>query len=180
MHAQWRARCKQHPDKHTAVEAGDVFRTMSPPQQARATEALSESVCVKVRDRVWALMRGAGREAYPIVPWSLGPLSVVEAERDTMYVFLEKGTGGTLTVAFMKSILKRILCTLVGGQGLRDDAMDYMQQHIPLGAPVNCREAWAAVETAGFIPNAMEHIVAPVPNAMFIDLMCAALRMVYL
>ena len=33
----------------------------------------------------------------------------------------KKGTGGTLTVVVMKSILKRFLRTLVGGQGLRDD-----------------------------------------------------------
>ena len=33
--------------------------------------------------------------------WSSGPVSVVEAERDTTYVFPEKGTGGTLTVVFM-------------------------------------------------------------------------------
>ena len=59
--------------------------------------------------------------------WSSGPVSVVEAERDTTYVFPEKGTGGTLNVAFTKSILKRFLRTLVGGQGLRDDAMDYIR-----------------------------------------------------
>ena len=44
--AKLRARCKQHPDKHTADEVGDLFRTMPPLQQARATESLSESVCV--------------------------------------------------------------------------------------------------------------------------------------
>ena len=167
--AKLRARCKQHPDKHTADEAGDLFRTMPPRQEARATESLSESVCVEVRDRVWALMRGAGREEHPTVRWSSGPFSVVEAERDTTYVFPEKGTGGTLTVVFMKSILKRFLRTLVGGQGLHDDAMAYIRQHIPLRPPVNRREARAAVETVGFIPIAMEHIIPPVPNAMFID-----------
>ena len=114
-------------------------------------------------------MRGAEREEHPTVRWSSGPVSVVEAERDTTYVFPEKGTGGTLTVMFMKSILKRFLRTLVGGQGLRDDAMAYMRQHIPLRPPLNRREARAAVETVGFIPIAMEHIVPPVPNAMFID-----------
>ena len=144
-----------------------------PRQEARATEFLSESVCVEVRDRVWALMPGAGREEHPNVRWSSGPLSVVEAERDTTYLFPEKGTGGTLTVVFMKSILKRFLRTLVGGQGLRDDAMDHIRQHIPLRPPVNRREARAAVETVGFIPIAMEHIVPPVPNAMFIDHVCA-------
>ena len=56
----------------------------------------------------------------------LGSVSVVEAERDTTYVFRKKGTRGTLIVAFMKSILKRFLGTLLGGQGLRDDAMDYI------------------------------------------------------
>ena len=60
--AKLRARCKQHADKHTADEAGDLFRTMPPRQQARAIESLSESVCVEVRGKVWALMRGAGRE----------------------------------------------------------------------------------------------------------------------
>ena len=65
--------------------------------------------------------------------WCSGPVSVIEADRDTTYVFPEKGTGGSLTVAFMKSILKRFLRTVVGGQGLRDDAMDYIWQHIPLG-----------------------------------------------
>ena len=74
-----------------------------------------------------------------------------------------------LTVAFMKSILKRLLRTLVGGQGLRNDAMDYIRQHISLRPPVKCCEARAAVETVGFIPIAMEHIVPPMPNAMFID-----------
>ena len=49
--------------------------------------------------------------------WSSGPLSVVEAERDTTYVFPKKGSGGTLTVAFMNYILKRFVCTLVCGQG---------------------------------------------------------------
>ena len=34
---------------------------------------------------------------------------------------------------------------------------------------MNRREARAAVETVGFIRIAMEHIVPPVPNAMFID-----------
>ena len=34
---------------------------------------------------------------------------------------------------------------------------------------MNRREARAAVETVGFIPIAMEHIVLLVPNAMFID-----------
>ena len=169
MLAKWRARCKQHPDKHTADEAGDLFRTMAHRQQARATESLSESVCVEVRDRVWALMRGAGSEEHPAARWSSGPVSVVEAERDTMYVFPKKGTGGTLTVVFMKSILKRFLRTLVGGQGLRDDAMESKRQHIPLRPPVKHREARAAVQTVRFIPIAMEHIVPPVPNAMFID-----------
>ena len=167
--AKLRARCKRHPDKHTADEAGDLFRTMPPRQQARATESLFESVCVEVQDRVWALMRGAGREEHPIVRWSSGLVSVFEVERDTTYVFPKKGTGGTLTVAFMKSILKRFVCTLVGGQGLHDDAMDYIRQHIPLRPLGNHREARAAVEAVGFIPIAMEHIVPPLPNAMFID-----------
>ena len=167
--AKLRAQCKQHPDTHTADEAGDLFRTMPPRQHARAMESLSESVCVEVRDRVWALMRGALREEHPTVRWSSGPVSVVEAESDTTYVFPEKETGGTLTVVFMKYILKRFLRTLVGGRGLRDDAMDYIRQHIPLRPPVNRRKARAAVETVGFIPIAMEHIVPPVLNAMFID-----------
>ena len=171
--AKLQARCKQHPDKHTADEAGDLFRTMPPRQQACAMECLSESVCVEVPDRVWALMRGGGREEHPTVRWSSGPASVVEGKRDTTYVFPEKGTGGTPTVVFMKSILKRFLRTLVGGQVVRDDARDYICQHIPLKPPVNRREAQAAVETIGFIPIAMEHIVPPVPNAMFIDHMHA-------
>ena len=114
-------------------------------------------------------MRGAGREEHPIVQWSSGPVSVVEAERDRTYVFPKKGTGATLTVAFMKSILKRFLRTLVGGQGLRDDAMCYIRQHTPLRPLVNRRKARAGVETVGFIPIAMEHIVPPMSNAMFID-----------
>ena len=65
--AKLRARSKQHPDKHMANGAGDLFRTMPPRQQARATESLSESVCVEVRERVWALMRGAGRGEHPTV-----------------------------------------------------------------------------------------------------------------
>ena len=101
--------------------------------------------------------------------WSSSPVSVVEAERDTTYVLPEKVTMGTLTVAFMQSILKRFMRTLVGGQGLCADAMDYIRQHIPLRTPVKRREAWAVVETVGFIPIAMEHIVPPVPNAMLID-----------
>ena len=93
--AKLRARCKQHPDKHTADEAGDLFRTMPPRQQARATESRSESVCVEVRDRVWALMRGAGREEHPTVLWASGPVSVLEAERDTINVrVLRKGNRG--------------------------------------------------------------------------------------
>ena len=84
-------------------------------------------------------------------------------------MFLKKGTGGTLVVAFMNSILQRFLRTLVGGQGLRNDAMDYIRQHIPLRPPVNRHEARAAVETVGFIPIAMEHIVPQVPNAIFSD-----------
>ena len=167
--ANFWARCKQHPDKHTVDAAGELFRTMPPRQQARATESLSESVCVEVRDRVWALMHGAGGEEHPTVRWSPGPVSVVEAERDTTYVFPKKGTGGMLTVVFMNSILKRFLRIVVGGQGLRNDAMDYIRQHIPLRPFVNRREAQANVETVGFIPIAMEHIVPPLPNAMFID-----------
>ena len=114
--------------------------------------------------------------------WFSGPVSVVETERDTTYVFPKKGPGGTLIVAFMKSIVKCFLRTVVGGQGLRHDAMEYIRQHIPLRPPVNRREARAAVETVGFIPIAMEHIVPPVPNAMFIDHVSPAppLRMVYL
>ena len=65
--AKLQARCKQHPDKHTADEAGDLFRTMPARQRARATESLSQSVCVEVRDRVWALMRGAGPVGRPDV-----------------------------------------------------------------------------------------------------------------
>ena len=38
----------------------------------------------------------------------------------------QKGNRGTLNVAFMNSIRKRFLRTLVGGQGLRDDPMDYI------------------------------------------------------
>ena len=34
---------------------------------------------------------------------------------------------------------------------------------------MNRREAWAGVETVGFIPIAMEQIVPAVPNAMVID-----------
>ena len=72
----------------TVDEAGDLLHTLPPPPprgRARATDPLSESVCVDVRDKVWALMRGAGREE--TVPWSSGPINVVEGERDTTYVF---------------------------------------------------------------------------------------------
>ena len=100
---------------------------------------------------------------------SSGPVIVVEAETDTTYVFSKKETGGTLSVAFMNCIPNRFLRTLVGGQGLHDDAMDYIRQHIPLRPPVNRREDRAAVETAWFIPMAMGHIVPRVPNAIFID-----------
>ena len=84
-------------------------------------------------------MLDAGREEHPTVRWSLGPVNVVEAERDATYVFPKKGTGGVLAVAVIKSILKRFLRTLVSGQGLRDDAMDYIRQHIPLRPPMNAR-----------------------------------------
>ena len=169
--AALRAWCKQHPDKHTADEAGYLFRTMPPlpRQRAHAIESLSENVCVEVRGRVWALMRGARREEHPIVRLSSGLVSVVEAQRDTTYAFPKKRTGGTLTVAFMNSILKRFLRTLVGGQGLRDDAMDYIGQHIPLRPSVNRREGRATVQTFGFLPSAMEDIVPSVPNAVFVD-----------
>ena len=112
--------------------------------------------------------------------WSSGPVSVVGAERDTTYVFPEQGTGGTLAVVFMKSILKRFLRTLVGGQGLRDDAMDYIRQHIPLRPPVNRRKARAAVETVGFIPIAMDTLF-PQCQMQCSLLMCVPpLRMAYL
>ena len=64
--------------------------------------------------------------------WSSGPVSVVEGQREATYVFRKKGTRGTLSVAFMKSIPKCFLLSLVSGKGLRDDAMGYMGQHIPL------------------------------------------------
>ena len=34
---------------------------------------------------------------------------------------------------------------------------------------MNRREACATVETVGFIPVAMEQVIPPMPNAMFID-----------
>ena len=58
--------------------------------------------------------------------------------------------------------------------------MDYIQQHISLWPHVNHSEAQAAIDTVGFIPIAMQHIVSPMPNAMFIDHVCAPLTMVYL
>ena len=167
--AKLRPRYKQHPDKHGADEAGDLFATMSPGQRARALEFLSESVCVEVRDRVWALMRGARQEEHPTVRWSSGPVSVIGAARDTTYVLPKKQTGNVPTVAFVNSILERFLRNLVGGQGLRDDAMDYIRQHIQLRPLVNSREAREPVEIVGFIPITMEQVVPPVPNAMFID-----------
>ena len=157
-----------------------TYSAPCPCQEARATESLSEKVCVEVRDRVWALMRGAGREEHPTVRWSSGPVSVVEAERDTTYVFPEKGTGGTLTVVLMKSLLKRFLRTLVGGQGLRDDAMAYIRQHIPLRPPMNRREARAAAETVGFIPIAMEHIIPQCQMQRSLIMCVPLLRMAYL
>ena len=36
-------------------------------------------MCVEVRDKAWALMRGAAREEHPAVRWSLAPVSVIEA-----------------------------------------------------------------------------------------------------
>ena len=101
--------------------------------------------------------------------WSPGESVLFEARRNTTYVFPENGTGGTLIVAFIQSLLKRFLRTLVGGQGFRGDAMDYIRQHIPLRPPVNRPEARAAVEIVGFIPIAIEHIAPPVPNAIFVD-----------
>ena len=100
--------------------------------------------------------------------WSSGPVSVVEAERDTTYVFPKTGTGGTLAVGFLNSILKRLLRTVVRGQGLRDNAQHHVRQHIALRPPVNRHEAREPVETFGFIPIAMD-IFSPVPNAMCID-----------
>ena len=47
--------------------------------------------------------------------------------------------------------------------------MAYIRQHIPLEPPLNRREARVAVETVGFIPIAMQHIIPLVPNAMFIN-----------
>ena len=77
--------------------------------------------------------------------------------------------GVALTVVCVNSISKLFLRTQAGGQGLRDDAMDCMRQHIPLRPHVNHREAPVAVEIVGFMPIAMEYIVPPVPNAIFID-----------
>ena len=34
---------------------------------------------------------------------------------------------------------------------------------------MNRREAFGAVETVGFIPTALQHIVPPLPHAVFID-----------
>ena len=147
-----------------------IFSPPCPPRQrARALEFLSESVCVEVRDTAWALMRGARREERPTVRWSSGPVSVIGAARDTTYVLPKKQAGNVPTVAFVNSILERFLRNLVGGQGLRDDAMDYIRQHIQLRLLVNRREAREPVETVGFIPITMEQVVPPVPNAMFID-----------
>ena len=89
-------------------------------------------------------------------------------EKETQCTCSPKREPGVLVV-FMKCILKRFLRTLVGGQGLRDDAMDYIRRHIPLRPPVNRRKARATVQTVGLIPIAMEHIVPLVPNAIFID-----------
>ena len=111
---------------------------------------------------------------------SSGPVNVLEAERDTTYVCPEKGTGGTLTVVFMKCILKRFLRTLVGGQGLRNDVMDCICQPIPLRPPVNRRETRAAVETVGFIPIAMEHIVPQCQMQCSLIMCVPPLRMAYL
>ena len=113
--AKWRAQCKQNPGKHTVHEACNLFRTMLSRHRAHATESLSGSVCVEERDRAWALMRGAGGKEHPSVRWSLGPVNVVEAKSDTTYTFFEKGTWCALSVAFMKSIPKCFLRTLLGG-----------------------------------------------------------------
>ena len=43
--AKLRARCKQHPDKQTAHQAGDVFRTM-PPVSRHVQRSPSPKVCV--------------------------------------------------------------------------------------------------------------------------------------
>ena len=178
--AKLRAQRKQHPDMHTGDEVGDFFRTMPPCWQARAKESLSKSVCVQVWDTVWALMHGPGREEHPTMRWCFGPVSVVEAERDTTHVFPKKGTGRTLTVAFMKSILKRFLRTLVGAQGLLFHALDYVRQHIPLRPPANLHEARAALETVGFIPVAIEHIVPQCQMHLSLIMCVPPLRMVYL
>ena len=89
-----RARYKQHPNKHTADEAGDIFRTMPPPS-ARMCNGVPLRKCVcRGWDRVRALMCGVGREEHPSVQWSSGPVIVVEAEEDTTYVFPQKGNRG--------------------------------------------------------------------------------------
>ena len=85
--------CKHHPDKHTADEVGNLFRTMPPRPRARAMESLSETVCVEVQDRVWALMRCAGREEHPNLRWSSGPVSVVE-RKETRHVRSPKREPG--------------------------------------------------------------------------------------
>ena len=103
-----------------------------------------------------------------------------QAERDTMHVFSKRGSRGMLTIAFMKSILKRFLRHLVGGQGLRDDARDYIRQHIPLRPLLNRREARATVETFGFVPIAMEHIVSKCQMQCSLIMCVPPVRMVYL
>ena len=59
----------------------------------------------------WCRTGGASRCAM-----GLGRVTVVEAARDTTYAFPKKRTGNLLTVAFMNSLLKHFLGTLVGRQ----------------------------------------------------------------
>ena len=157
-----------NPNKHTPDEAGDLFRAIPPCRPAHATQTLSDSVCLEVRDRACTLMRGAGRRQHPPVRWSARLESLVQVEIDTTYGFPKKGAGGSLTAPFVKNLLHPFLRTLVAGQGLQDDARDYIQQHRPLRPPESRQEARAAVESVGFAPIALGHIVPAVLNLMFV------------
>ena len=59
------------------------------------------------------------------------PVSVVATQGDTTYVFREKGSGHNVTIHFMKHLLHGFLRSLVGGQRLQDDPMDFIRQLVP-------------------------------------------------
>ena len=81
----------------------------------------------------------AGGEEHPTSQWSSCLVTVVDAERDITRVSPEKRNGGKRTIPFMNSLLNQILRTLVAGQGLLNDAMEFKGQHIRIRPPSAAR-----------------------------------------